>query len=186
MKKLDYKKLMIWGIPTIIILSVLITLVVFFMNTNKSIETSSNTVKTITENDQTNIIVPNVTKNNTTFKISDTKKKVESVNISATNRLSGYNLCYILVFNDTNTDEIKNEDYLIFNDLLLILDENCTIYFKYELDGNYSNESYKVKISNIKVPEKESEKATHKAKARSIFIVFILFNPFKIKAVYHF
>lgn len=159
-----YKKQIIFGISLTLFIGALAALILFFVFSNKTIKTSS--ANDFFNNNQNinNIekVIPNVTKENTTFKISDTKKKVESVNISATNRLSDYNLYYLLVFENTNKSEIKNENYLIFNDLLLILDENCTIYFKYELDGNFSNKAYKVNISNIQVPEAETEKATEK------------------------
>ena len=162
MKDFKYKKQIFFGISLTLFLCALISVILFFVFSNKTVETSSDNTTNIITDDKIEQSIPNVTKENTKFKISETKKKVESVNISASNRLSEYNLYYLLVFENTNTSKTKNEDYLIFNDLLLILDENCTIYFKYELDGNYSNEVYKIKISNIKIPEKEKEKATEK------------------------
>lgn len=152
-----YKKQIIFGVSLTLFICALFALVLFFVFNNKTIETLS-------DNNTNNIVnastdaIPNVTKENTTFKISDTKKKVESVNISATNRLSEYNLYYCLKFD--NKSKISNEDYLIFNDLILLLEENCTICFKYELSGIFSSESFEIKISNIENKESEDKKTT--------------------------
>jgi len=155
MKNFKYQKQIILGISITLIICVLIALIVFYIFNNRTIEISTNS-----KNNTLSKTIPNVTNENTKFKISDTKNKIESVNISATSRLSDYNLYHYIKFDNIETSEIKNEDYLIFNDLLLVIDENCTILFKYELNGTYSDESYEIKISNIEIPEITSEKAT--------------------------
>ena len=160
MKTFNFKKQIIWEIFLALFICILVAVTLFFVFNKKTVETLSATPN---ENMKTTeIIVPNVTEENTSFKISETKNKVESVNISSTNRLSDYNLYYLLFFENTNESEIKDENYLIFNDLLLILDENCSIYFKYELDGKFSEDIYEIKVSNIQLPKAESEKATKK------------------------
>lgn len=153
MRKLNYKKLLIWGISIIVSLSILVALILFFTSSNKTIETSQSRTSNNIEQ-----IIPNVTEENTTFKLSDTQNKVESANISTDNRLSGYNLCYCINFDNNTNNEIHDEDYLVFNDLILLIEENCTILFKYELNGNYSKDPYEIKISNIEITEKENSK----------------------------
>lgn len=159
MKILKNKRSIITAISIAIFLCVLIGVITLFFN--KPIPVSSdiieNTVKTESNEE---IIVPNVTKENTTLKISDTKKKVESVNITATKKLDEYNLLYFIDFNNTKVSKIKNTNYSKLNDTILIVDENCTIYFKYELNGNYSEDVYKIKISNIYISEITSEKVS--------------------------
>lgn len=152
MGKLDYKKIMIFGIPALVIIGVILAVAIYFVS-NNSLEISANT-----SNNNQNISIPNVTEENTKFKISDTKNKVKSINVSAENRLSEYNLYYCLKFDDKS--EIKNEDYLVFNDLILLLEENCSILFKYELNGSYSQDAYEVKVSNIETKESENKKTT--------------------------
>lgn len=146
-------------ITLIILFSVLVCVlacVTFFLfPNNKSIETSN-----IVNED--NHIIPNVTDENTTFKISDIENKAESVNIIATNRLLEYNLCYYITFDNNLPLDINNSDYSLLNDIILIIDENCTIYFKYELNGIYSNNAYKITISNIKTASKETDKVSEK------------------------
>ena len=193
MRKLNYKKLLIFGISAIISISLIVGLILFFISNNKkAIPTVSEDNSAINNNDvievDINSTIPNVTEENTEFNISDTKKKVETVNISAEKRLNDYNLYYCIKFGDENVSEIKNEDYIIFNDLLLVIEENCSILFKYELNGNYSNEPYIVKISNIKeknekettvkVNEKdlEKEKVDEKSKNESTAPYFIKVN----------
>ena len=153
MKKLNYKKLLIFGIPVIVFLSILITLILFFTSNSKTTQTSQTRVSNNIEQ-----IIPNVTTENTVFKLSDMQNKVESANISASNRLSGYNLYYCIKFDNNANNEIQNEDYLVFNDLILVLEENCTILFKYESNGNYSKDAYEIKISNIEIDKKENSK----------------------------
>ena len=187
MKNSKSKKAIILGISIVLFISVLVTLILFLTSSNKTAQTSSDSVDTINAIEQivTEQTVPSVNKDNTTFKISDTKKKVETVNISAEKRLNDYNLYYCIKFGDENVSEIKNEDYIIFNDLLLVIEENCSILFKYELNGNYSNEPYIVKISNIKAKENtvkvsekdlEKEKVDKKDKTQSTSPYFIKVN----------
>ena len=113
-----------------------------------------------------NSTIPNVTEENTEFNISDTKKKVETANISAKTRLPEYNLYYCIKFDSSKDSEIKNEDYIIFNDLILLVEENCSILFKYELNGQFSSEPYIVKFSNIE--NKKSEEKTEKVSEKDL------------------
>ena len=182
MKILNNKKAIILGISIVVFIFLLVIVILFLTSSNKTVQTSSDNSNTVSNIEQ---VIPDVNKDNTTFKISDTKKKVETVNISAKKRLNDYNLYYCIKFGDENVSGIKNEDYIIFNDLLLVIEENCSILFKYELNGNYSNEPYVVKISNIetkentvKVSEKdlEKEKVDKKDTAQSTSPYFIRVN----------
>ena len=153
MKNLNYKKLLVFGIPVIVFLAISIALILFFTSGSKTTQTSQPRISNNIEQ-----IIPNVTNENTVFKLSDIQNKVENANISAANRLSGYNLYYCIKFDNNTNFEISNEDYLVFNDLILVLEENCTILFKYESNGNYSKDAYEIKISNIEIAEKENSK----------------------------
>ena len=153
MKNLNYKKLLVFGIPVIVFLAILIALILFFTSGSKTTQTSQPRISNNIEQ-----IIPNVTNENTVFKLSDTQNKVENANISAANRLSGYNLYYCIKFDNNANFEISNEDYLVFNDLILVLEENCRILFKYESNGNDSKDAYEIKISNIELAEKENSK----------------------------
>lgn len=187
MKKINNKKAIILGISIVLFISVIVAIILLLTSNNKTAQTSSDSVDTINAIEQivTEQTVPSVNKDNTTFKISDTKKKVETVNISAGKRLTDYNLYYCIKFGDENVAEIKNEDYIVFNDLILVIEENCSILFKYELNGNYSNEPYIVKISNIKAKENtvkvsekdlEKEKVDKKDKTQSTSPYFVKVN----------
>ena len=166
MKKLNYKKLLIYGISIIVCIILLVTLILFFVFRKKTIQTSSNDTLNLNTNINMSLVLPNVTKENTEFQISDTKEKVESANISAKRRLPEYNLYYCIKFDTSNNFEINNEDYILFNDLILLIEENCSILFKYELNGNFSNEPYIVKISNIE--NKEDKERTEKVSEKEL------------------
>ena len=154
------KKKLIFSIIIDIFICIFALGILFLYLSDKTIIEVSSPSNTI---DGDSIIsIPNVNKDNTTFKISDTKKKVKSVNITVTNRLDEYNLCYYITFDSNASSDINNSDYSVLNDTILIIDENCTIYFKYELNCNYSNEIYEIKISNIKISETNSEKVSEK------------------------
>lgn len=164
MKKINNKKTIILGISIVLSIFVIVAIVLLLTSSNKTVQTSTDNVNTVNNIEQ---VIPDINKDNTTFKISDTKKAVETVSISAEKRLNDYNLYYCIKFGDENISEIKNEDYIIFNDLILVIEENCSILFKYELNGNYSDKPYIVKISNIKAKEntvKVSEKDLEKEK----------------------
>ena len=157
MHNFKYKKQLIIGVIILVLICSICTLVFFIkFNSNKTIQVASfnksNTQDTITE-----VVIPNVTTENTKFSMSDTSKKIEKFNISASNKLSDYNLYYCIKF-DNISSEITDEDYIIFNDLILLIEENCTLLFKYELDGNYSKDAYEIKISNIETIEAETIK----------------------------
>lgn len=156
MKNFKTRKQIFLDISLVIFICVLIVGIIF--TCNRTIFVSTNTA----QDNNTPIVIPNVTEDNITFKISDTKNKVESVNISATSRLDEYNLCYYIDFNTENPSEINNTDYSLLNDTILMIDENCTIYFKYELDGNYSSDIYEIKVSNIKISSETTEKVSDK------------------------
>ena len=141
-----------------LVLSICILIVGVVWVCNRTVFVSTNSV----QNNNSQITIPNVTEDNTEFKISDTKNKVESVNITATNRLNEYALYYYITFDTSDSLDIDNSDYSLLNDTILIIDENCTIYFKYGLDGNYSEEFYEIKVSNIEIADTTTDKVSEK------------------------
>lgn len=150
------KKKIFIGISVLVFICILAIAIVLYLN---SIAVSNNTIE---NNNVEDIIIPNVTEENTTFKLSDTKKNAKSVSITVEKKLDNYNLYSFIYFEDTELTEINNTDYTLLNDTILVIEENCTIYFKYELNGKYSDEVYEIKISNIKVANVTTEKVSDK------------------------
>lgn len=150
------KKKIFICISVFIFICILATAIILYLN---SLAVSNNTIE---NNNVEDIIIPNVTEENTTFKLSDTKKNAKSVSITAKKMLENYNLYSFIYFEDTELTEIQDTDYTLLNDTILVIEENCTLYFKYELNGKYSDEVYEIKISNIKVANVTTEKVSEK------------------------
>lgn len=157
MKNFKIPKQIFLDISLVILICILIVGIILAFNKTLFVYINVNP-----DDNSTPVTIPNVTDENTKFKISDTKSKVESVNITATSRLEEYNLYYYITFDNNTSTVINNTDYSLLNDTILIIDENCSIYFKYGLDENYSEDFYEIKISNIKNSEITTEKVTEK------------------------
>lgn len=159
MSNLKYKKQLV--LLSFLMIICIIGTISFILKFNmRSSYISSIPKNNISNNTNIEIIIPNVTNKNTVFNMSDTQNKAETFSISANKRLLNYNLYYCIKFDNTNY-KIADSDYIIFNDLILILEENCSILFKYELNGCFSNDAYEIKISNIEnkeIFEKPSQK----------------------------
>lgn len=152
MKNFNYSKLLLLGL-TIIAIVITTAILLYIFSKQTTIETSYSTI--FNTNTKEEILIPNVSDENTKFNTADTTKKIQTFNISASTRLTDYNLYYCINFSPNIKQQINDEDFLIFNDLILILEENCTILFKYELNGNYSKDAYEFNISNIEEAKSE-------------------------------
>jgi len=120
--------------------------------------------------------VPDVNEQNTKFSISETEVTSENIKINILSKRSRYNLYYYIDYakdkgevEDTNTTktsrtiekkvketEIDNKDYELYKKKEDIeIEGNAVIYFKYELNGTYSTNPYKIEITNIEKRRRE-------------------------------
>ncbi len=131
--------------------------------------------------EEANKNIPNVNLDNTNFDISETELTDENVIIKISSQLENYNLYYSIdtieetesegqaeqenqvVQEEPKEKEIQEENYLLYQDSIEI-EANANIYFKYELEGKYSDNPYVLEISNINkevmTEELENEGAT--------------------------
>lgn len=105
--------------------------------------------------------IPEVDIENTKIEISETEETTNNIIITVSSKLDGYSLYYkIISIEKLETIEGKNqeeselktidnqEDYILYKDSLQI-EHNSKIYFKYELEGKYSENPYVLEINNI-------------------------------------
>ena len=137
----------------VLILISIVTASIIIINKNKDVNQISCSA---TEN-----LIPNITDENIKINIT-TLEETESLTVKVEEKLNDYNLYYLIknvgdgteeVVNIANTNGIiKNENdflsYIKYTEEILIT-ENCTIYFVYEKDGEYSKEKYELVITNI-------------------------------------
>lgn len=106
--------------------------------------------------------IPAVNLENTYFDISETEETNENVTITVSSKLEDYNLYYYIenkeALEEAATEEeseieieqeVIEETYLLYQDSIVI-ETNSNVYFKYELDGKYSENAYVLEINNIK------------------------------------
>lgn len=129
--------------------------------------------------------VPNVDKENTSFEISNTEETEESVIIKANSKIEGCKLYYyiepVIVTEDAENQEenkVQNNEILITDTEYIAYEEeieifsNAKVYFKYEVNGEYSENAYTLEINNIKekigteAPDSESVSEEELAKAK--------------------
>lgn len=142
---------------SVIILIFVIFIGIIFSRFNDNIEsTSSELIEDKEEN------MPDVNVENTNFDISEKETTNENVIVTIFSKLENYNLYYYI---DTIEEkEMNSENYIVYQDSIEIK-ENSKIYFKYELDGKYSENPYILEINNINKEEiitkaPENEEAT--------------------------
>ena len=158
-------------IISIVVLVLTIFVGITFATFNGDNIQSTSTNSEWIEEDKPNI--PDLSLENTNFDVSETEITKENVTVMVSAKLEDYDLYYFVVpLKDNETEEDKsvvetefnNENYRLYQDRIEI-EENSKIYFKYELDGNYSENPYILEINNIRkeelVPEvPENEEAT--------------------------
>lgn len=135
------------------ILVITLTVIVFFVYiVNSKIKpTNGETKEYNKENIQAEIIehIPEVNLENTNFNISETEETTNNIVITVSSKLEGYNLYYhINNLEKLETNKENQEEYILYNDSLQI-EHNLKIYFKYELEGRYSENPYILEINNI-------------------------------------
>lgn len=152
MKKL--KKIVV--IIALILISIIVTICVF--NKNNAKQTNSELIEK----------VPEVTLENTEFEISETDLTIENVTIKVSSKLEEYNLYYFIDTLENENQENEEiaeieeeslESYILYQDKIEV-ESNSNIYFKYELYGEYSENSYKLEINNIQKEELNNEDLT--------------------------
>lgn len=129
--------------------------------------------------------IPNVDTENTSFEISNTEETEDSVIIKANSKIEGCKLYYyiepiIITENIENQEQttvkdnsilITDKEYTAYEDSIEIF-SNAKVYFKYEVNGEYSENAYTLEINNIKdtigteAPDSEGATEEELAKAR--------------------
>lgn len=171
-----YKKQILLIGCSLLILAICIILIFYF---HQNILVPVNTSDTV---------IPNVTKENTVFQVSETKKTVEKVTISVADQLDNFQLYYYLQTNSNQNAPASSQDYALF-DKELTLDENATVFFKYGASGHYSEENYTLSVSNIAIPEiatseSASKEELKKEKVNKKDIKKVSTSPYYIKVNY--
>jgi|GEM_PF-1129352 len=114
--------------------------------------------------------IPDVSLENTLFEVSEIEETENNVTIDVLSKLENYNLYYYIDTIDSIEDdevmlkeEIPDNEYLLYENIISV-EDNCNIYFKYELDNIYSNNSYNIEVTNILkntiAEQPENEEAT--------------------------
>lgn len=171
------KKILILIFILIIILTT-IGITIYMLN-NKIESTNGETIEYNKENMTDEVIedIPEVSLENTNIEISETEETANNITITISSKLEGYNLYYHINKieklenkNEENQDENEisildnQEDYILYKDSIQI-EQNSNIYFRYELEGKYSERPYILEINNINkekviTEEPKDEKAT--------------------------
>ena len=133
----------------VLLLILIVTASIIIINKNKDV---NQITCSATEN-----LIPNITDENIKININ-TLEETESLTVKVEEKLNDYNLYYLIknvgeqvqeIADTTNTiDENNFSLYTKYTEEILIT-ENCTIYFVYEKDGEYSKEKYELVITNI-------------------------------------
>lgn len=137
--KLSKKKLIVMLV--IIIATIIISTSLFIVFSNHTITTAENEL--IAESTP----IPDVTPENTVFEVSETELTIEKIKVTISSQLEDYNLYYY--YKPLETVDTGNEENYILCGNELEIEENANLYFKYELDGNYSKTPYMLEINNI-------------------------------------
>lgn len=151
------KRVVIISAISLVVL-VIVGIIYYLINREEIIE-ASNPMKT-------NLLVPNIAKEEFTYNLSTTEENVENVVFSITSKQSNYPIYYAIVEinEDANVEDIKNEDYFLYEKEVTI-ESNSYILLKYKDGEKYSNIPYKIEIKNIianneeTVSEEELEEA---------------------------
>ncbi len=169
--ELSKKKKILLIVITLLIVILTTAATVLAFKSNEDTYSENKTQESVIEEDK----IPEVTKQNTKFEISATEPTQESVFVKVTSKLDKYNLYYYIEPIEQEKEEIENEnkiqnlkklkkEYIKYEDKIEI-NINSNIYFKYELNGEYSLKEYLLKINNIEREEildeaLENEEAT--------------------------
>lgn len=138
--KLSKKKTIV--IFIMIVITILISAGIFIAYSNHTIATTQN--EPITENES----IPDVTTENTVIEVSQTEPTIEKIKITISSKLENYHLyCWHKPL-EVADNEMVEENYILCGNELEI-EENATLYFKYELDGSFSQNPYLLEINNI-------------------------------------
>ena len=162
------KKKRIVIISSIVVAIIIIVASIFlvFFHNNDSKVASNEPVEEIRK-------IPDVSLENTIFEMSETELTNEKIKITISSQLENYNLYYYIKPEEEN--ENIEENYILYQNEIEI-EENANLYFKYELEGNYSENPYILEINNIdkemkeEIPENEgaTEEQLQKEKVTKI------------------
>lgn len=154
-KHLKSKKIVV--IIALIFISILVIIGVCNINKNNTKPTNSELI-------EKSEYIPEVTLDNTKFEISETDLTIENIIIKVSSKLENYNLYYFIDTLENENEEVEeetSESYILYEDKIEV-ESNSNIYFKYELYGKYSDNSYKLEINNIQKEELDNEDSTDK------------------------
>lgn len=154
-KHVKSKKIVV--IIALIFISILVIIGVCNINKNNTKPTNSELI-------EKSEYIPEVTLDNTKFEISETDLTTENVTIKVSSKLEEYNLYYFIDTLESENEEVEeetSESYIQYEDKIEVK-SNSNIYFKYELYGKYSDNSYKLEINNIQKEELDNEDSTDK------------------------
>ncbi len=147
----------------VILIIIILTVIGFTMYifSSKIEPTNGETIEYNKENIQAEIIenIPEVNLENTNFDISETEQTTNNIVITVLSKLEGYNLYYQLNdIEELETNEEKQKEYILYKDSIQI-EHNLKIYFKYELEGRYSENPYILEINNINKEKNVTEES---------------------------
>lgn len=179
------KRITIIFILILVVVAIIMSAIYFLNDKEDNLETTSSELSNYSE-----VNIPDVNEENTKLEVSETELTSNNITVNVSSKLEDYNLYYYIdtikesedeeqneqaenqeiekedngISKEESKEEITEKNYILYKDSIEI-EANSKIYFKYELDGKYSENPYILEINNINKDEEakeepENEKAT--------------------------